>query len=321
MAILTKIFKLILLLTILNACIPLQFDTENTNFNLKTNETKSIEICFKYEGKDCGTPTDLEEINDIKIEESIGYKYDSENDKNIYITIFPYGINEVDIECDTSVINITKINGTITQFIINTAKIDKEANYTKINIRANKTGSFQMYKVIDNDYKKINKEDDFSPVKVNKFLIVRFMTKDEEGIRFKLNFNNVDENEEISYGIVLLPTDQIEYLPKVSSFNSTQYNIKTIKLKENNFEEYLDNKYYQKDNDNNNDNYIAFILSSKKEKINNVTINEDKVMTYFLYGSIILALIFAVITFFLIRRKQNISNDVENEDNQDDNDK
>ena len=32
-------------------------------------------------------------------------------------------------------------------------------------------------------------------------------------------------------------------------------------------------------------------------------------MTYFLIGSIVLALIFAIITFFLIRRKQNIPKD------------
>ena len=64
----------------------------------------------------------------------------------------------------------------------------------------------------------------------------------------------------------------------------------------------------KKDNKKN----TAFICSIQtNETIENysVIINKD-IMNNFLIGSIILALIFAVITFFLIRRKQNITKHV-----------
>ena len=62
-------------------------------------------------------------------------------------------------------------------------------------------------------------------------------------------------------------------------------------------------------NKNNNKKITAFVCSivtDNEIKEYSVIINKD-IMSFFLIGSIILALIFAVITFFLIRRKQSIT--------------
>ena len=70
---------------------------------------------------------------------------------------------------------------------------------------------------------------------------------------------------------------------------------------------------------NSTKNEIAFIFSIADNKAFNYTVTVtklDEAMTIFLYVSIGLAGVFAVITFFLIRRKQSI--DTKNDDNQED---
>ena len=316
MANLNKIFKLILLLTIFNACISLKFDTENTNSNLfGGNEVKLINISFYFEGeKPPEKKTNLtDEISSFELTgENLMLQFYAEDDTNI--TIFPYHINKENITYDNeSVIVIVENN--LTQFKIKTKQI---SNTTEIAIKVSETGSSKIYKVSKNKYVNIPKEDDFSPLEVENKQIIRFMDKKEEEIIFKLNFKDNCKNEEISYGIICLPTNDVGYLPNVQSFKLNNEKINTEPLNDNNnFEGNMRNPFHG----NNDCGHIAFILSTNHTDIKTATINEDKVMTYFLYGSIILALIFAVITFFLIRRKQNISNDVENEDNVDDNDK
>lgn len=316
MAILNKTIKLILLLTIFNACISLQFDTENTNLNLLGgNDTKHIKICFYFrvgDGVIFNLTNEISSFNITHERDNLTLQFDAENNTNI--TIFPFNINKEKIKYDNKSVTVI-VEKNLAQFKIKTKPINET---TEINIEVNETGSFQIYKVSNNEYVNITKEDDFSPVKVDNTQIIRFMDKKEKEINFKLNFIDNCNNEEISYGIITLPTNDIGYLPKVQSFKLNNEKIITEHFNDdNNFENKMENPFYEKENCG----HIAFILSTNHTNIKTVTINEDKVMTYFLYGSIILALVFAFITFFLIRRKQNISNDAENEDNIDDNEK
>lgn len=315
MAILTKIFKLILLLIIFNACISLKFDTENTNSNLfGGDEGKHIIICFYFKGTESGGDSfNLDkEISSFNIEDkNLTLEFYTKDDTNI--TIFPYPINKNNISYENESVKVI-VEDKVTRFQIKTKPIN---DTTKITIEVNEPGSLQIYKVSNNEYFNITKEDDFSPVKIDNTKFIRYMDYKENEINFKVNFKD-NCNEEISYGIISLPTYDIGYLPKVQSFILNNEKIKTEPLNDDNiFESNMANPFY----DNNSCGYIAFILSTNHTNIVTVTINEDKVMTYFLYGSIGLALVFAIITFFLIRRKQNISNEAENEDNPDDNDK
>ena len=159
----------------------------------------------------------------------------------------------------------------------------------------------------DSLYYKV-KEDDDETIKIKKkyYNFVKFIGDDKTikvDIKFKDNLKN-----NISYGIVRLLSKNEKYIPRVETFkekglidkydNEKMKKEKTITIKKINHEK----------DDEDNGIYTAFILSinsSATFKDYSIIINED-IMNNFLLGSIIVALIFAVITFFLIRRKQNV---------------
>ena len=160
----------------------------------------------------------------------------------------------------------------------------------------------------DSLYYKV-KEDDDETIKIKKkyYNFVKFIGDDKTikvDIKFKDNLKN-----NISYGIVRLLSKNEKYIPRVETFkekglidkydNEKMKKEKTITIKKINHEK----------DDEDNGIYTAFILSinsSATFKDYSIIINED-IMNNFLLGSIIVALIFAVITFFLIRRKKNIN--------------
>ena len=186
----------------------------------------------------------------------------------------------------------------------------KNGDKPYISISSEKDNTIQIIHIkntTDSLYCKV-KEDDDETIKIKKkyYNFVKFIGDDKTikvDIKFKDNLKN-----NISYGIVRLLSKNEKYIPRVETFkekglidkydNEKMKKEKTITIKKINHEK----------DDEDNGIYTAFILSinsSATFKDYSIIINED-IMNNFLLGSIIVALIFAVITFFLIRRKQNV---------------
>ena len=192
-------------------------------------------------------------------------------------------------------INISMVKNVDKPYIIISSENDNKIQIVHIK----NTSDSLYYKV---------KEDDDETIKIKKkyYNFVKFIDDDKTikvDIKFKDNLKN-----NISYGIVRLLSKNEKYIPRVETFkekglidkydNEKMKKEKTITIKKINHEK----------DDEDNGIYTAFILSinsSATFKDYSIIINED-IMNNFLLGSIIVALIFAVITFFLIRRKQNV---------------
>ena len=132
-----------------------------------------------------------------------------------------------------------------------------------------------------------------------------------ENTKYKLNVKfNENKPDSCYYQVVRLPTKDIKYILPTSYYNSDKKNCEIE-----NFEFSLENAIDK--NTKKKEIALLFSIDDNKSHKYTVTISKiDKAMIIFLYVSIGLAGIFAVITFFLIRRKQSI--DVKNEDNQED---
>ena len=101
-----------------------------------------------------------------------------------------------------------------------------------------------------------------------------------------------------------LDIKDINYIPRAFNFEARNESLEIHKdLEKENIIKF--EKSYIEEDENNNKNF-AFVFSIESdENIDEYTVifNKD-IMNKFLIGSIILALIFGIITFFLIRRKQ-----------------
>lgn len=158
-----------------------------------------------------------------------------------------------------------------------------------------------VFKNIYNEYQKVDFEMDKEiTVKKNNFVIF-LGDEDVEKFDMKFNFKDDIKKKNVTYGFINLPSDDPNYLVL------GKYYFSGSKLKQEIFEESarqipVDNPYYEKDKDN-----LAFIFSidNGNDLIGefSFTINSE-IINVFLIVSIVIALIFAVITFFLIRRKQ-----------------
>ena len=162
------------------------------------------------------------------------------------------------------------------------------------------------------EYKKIDYQLD-QEIKVDKNNFVIFLDDEEvEKFDMKFSFNN-DINNEVCYGFIRLPFNDEKYLPMGKSFKQ----LKCENFSGSSKQLSVENKV--KDSSNGLKNYIAFIFSINSNngeiKEYSFTINSE-IINVFLIVSIVIALIFAVITFFLIRRKQSSeSSSIEGEEN------
>ena len=161
-------------------------------------------------------------------------------------------------------------------------------------------------------YRNINEKDE-TEVMIENNNFIKFITKGNK-ITVDIYFNE-EYNDEVYYGIVHLPTNNTKYIPMAYNFNE----IKGIKIDN---KKEINIKY---ENINNNETtikkYIAFIFSIKNENKTiqyTVIINKFEPMNIFLIVSLSLAFVFAIITFFLIRRKQssNTENEINNINNE-----
>ena len=176
-----------------------------------------------------------------------------------------------------------------------------------VNITSEKDNRIEIINIIENDkssYFEITTDDQKFTKKNYNF--VKFLDNKEK-LKVEINFKKQYEGQ-LHWGIVHLASKNISYIPRAFNFGDAIKNKKSKNLTKDMSFEFKDIEISKKDNKK----ATAFICSiDTNEEIENysVIINKD-IMNNFLIGSIILALIFAVITFFLIRRKQNITKHV-----------
>ena len=163
-----------------------------------------------------------------------------------------------------------------------------------------------------NEYESVEYKMD-SEIEVNKNNFVIFLDEEDiEKFDMKFNFKEKIKDKVATYGFLYLPTKSIEYLVLGKHYKSYYENMniknqfESLKFDETAKQFTIENPFYKKEKDKNKDN-LAFIFSidSEKEMVDkfSFTINSE-IINVFLIVSIVIALIFAVITFFLIRRKQ-----------------
>ena len=318
MVILSKIIRYILLLTIFNANISLSLNKEKQSLILLgENEEKQIVMNFREKGREEETCTEIDITNDELgsfniTEKCVKATINVKNGTIFNMTLFPFNKGED---------NITKkpeeLEDNVIQLKIDSSKIEKSIDA----IFPEKKGKINFLKVSEKpiyNYSKILAKDDTSQQSINNSNnIIRFLEKGEKYIRCIIKFKEEikeEKEEDIAYGLIDLPTDKIKFMPQAFLFKESNiFNYQNITLL-NNFqgkELTIKDIPIPENYTNNNDKStnLAFICSFKTQSEYTVTINEDEKMTYFLIGSIVLALIFAIITFFLIRRKQNIPKD------------
>ena len=281
----------IFLLLIISFQITKQLDTQNiqdtqledVNLNLKVNDFKKINIqtnqklhvCFEREktyyitllSKKDTVKIDITNKNELDC-------HDLKNDKTNLVT-FQLIINNTNINCS--------------DFSINE---DAEIQITCVG------------KTDITEYEKIEYNVD-QEIKVTKNNFIIFLTEsDEEHEKFDMKFNFKDDiqGEKVHYGFLYLPTDNLDYIALGKNYED----LDNTDFGESAKEITVNNKYYEKDKDSVK-KHFAFIFSIdsevKKVQEYSFTINSE-IINAFLIVSIVIALVFAVITFFLIRRKQ-----------------
>ena len=243
----------------------------------------------------------LSPSNNCKINLNIG-----DNDK-IYLSLISYNNSDFNINSNINFTENTTSKSIST--IINISMVKSDEN-PFINISSENRNTIQLIHIKKNKYSTYCNvtEGDDETIKIDKvyYNFVKFLDNKNKNIKVDIKFkDNLDNN--IYYGIVKLLNINEDYLPRAESFKKAELieNYKSEKVKKKDKSIKID----KIEENENKDIYTAFILSiDSKAEIKHdysIIINED-IMNTFLLGSIIVALIFAIITFFLIRRKQNM---------------
>jgi hypothetical protein len=158
----------------------------------------------------------------------------------------------------------------------------------------------------------------------NSFIIFLDDEQDNEKLDMKFKFNNDDvKNKNVTFGFICLPTNETKYIALGQNYldneDEQDTNLTKKSIVETQFEEKVINKF-RKDKKNErkkNKPFLAFIFSVDYNTgvlKYSYSINSE-IINIFLIVSIVIALVFAVITFFLIRRKQSSeSSTIENTD-------
>jgi hypothetical protein len=244
---------------------------------------------------------------------------------HFYITILSLNKN-AQIYIDN--INIVNMTNSIVKNETNMVLLDikenqlMEGEQLEIEFYINQDADVEITNVVENNTCKYDsieyKMDSELQVKQNNFVI--FLEDNKKYEKFDLKFNFKDEskikNEKVHYGFIYLPTNKIEYIALAKNYNDS--NLKTVTFEEAAKQIEVENPYFEKEKDGIKQNF-AFIFSVDNENKSvgefSFTINSE-IINIFLIVSIIIALIFAVITFFLIRRKQTSESvNIENQEN------
>jgi hypothetical protein len=248
-------------------------------------------------------------INITKNENEILKLYNGNEYKNVFISIIPLNEKNINVSStETKILNDTSLNNNC--ILIN--YIPSEYSGKEINIYISSTSEEVAQVEVTNNLLKdlpIYQTIFVNENTVNKNNFVFFLNETKNEYELKINFNGTTPKS-CFYQIVRLADKNPNYILPASNYKDAKNNCDFEKLTFN---------YKGVSDTNSNKKEIAFIFSIKDEKNFSyiVTITKiDEAMNIFLFVSIGLAGVFAVITFFLIRRKQSI--DTKNEDNQED---
>ena len=295
-------FKYFLLLTIFNAFLSLSnkdnYELQETicDYNISDNYIKTIKL-----------------TKGQNITLNVSYTYG----KDLFLSIKTLDDKSFNLLCDD--IEIVNINDT-KEF---KSKIDKvyfhENQLFIIEISSKEANTIEIINIVDEDknkYSLIKKKNNTYTISDYNFVYFIESNKIENDTKVLVKFKDKIQAS-LYYSLIKLSSKDADFIPRVFNFDKTMYSKEeNFNDKEKTIEFNADNKTKGIENCNN----IAFIFSIKPvSNVNeyNVTINEeikDDIMNEFLIGSIVLALIFAVITFFLIRRKKNINEKKTEED-------
>ena len=239
------------------------------------------------------------------------------NNSDYYITILALEkgvkitINNVSVFKTMN--NPEQIENIVTKHIKLTEELGDNERYIEFNV--SKNCEIEISGVLKNqynEYKSIKYEID-SEIKVDKNNFVIFLGDEKvEKFDMKFNFKENIKNKKATYGFLYLPTKNTEYIVLGKHYreyyekNNAENKLDSYEFKETAKQFKKINPFYEKEKPPNKE-HLAFIFSidSENQMIDNYsfTINSE-IINVFLIVSIVIALVFAVITFFLIRRKQ-----------------
>lgn len=307
MVVYSKLIKFILILTLLN--IFFSYIHQNSDLQLLSNLNKDPLLLGENNLKNEFRTIEENSINtfnltkDDELTLNINYKGSSSSDM-IFFSVKSLNKGNFDVKFGNTQKDSNKdyFNTFFNPSNISSVSlIGYNSDITEVEVISVVNYSYSLYRVIT---EKDNKE-----IEINSNNFVKFLENDKKKIKVYINFNE-EFNGEIYYGIVKLATKDTNYIPLAKNFinisNKSIINSKEIDIESTN--ESIDKK------DNENKNFLAFIFSindDKKIYSYKITINKFDSMNIFLIISISVAFVFAVITFFLIRRKQNIGNNNE----------
>lgn len=250
-------------------------------------------------------------LNLIKNQKETLKLYSGNEYQQVYMSICVLNGTNIKINSnENKILNETDLN--------NKDKSNQKINYNAseysgkeicIDLTSTSDGDAQVeitYNLQKESYQTLSLNDNI--VKNNNFAF--FMEKNTNKYEIKIKFNEDQTPDKCYYQVVKIPIKDSNYILPASYYILDNKTCNFGKLSFNN--ENVTDK-------NSTKNEIAFIFSIADNKAFEYTVTVtklDEAMTIFLYVSIGLAGVFAVITFFLIRRKQSI--DTKNDDNQED---
>ena len=247
-------------------------------------------------------------INITKNQNEILKLYNGNEYKKVFISIIPLNGKSINVtSTETTILNETDLNNFLLIAYNSSDYSDKGINIymsstsdevAQVEVTNNLLKDLPIYQTIFVNENTVNK---------NNFVF--FLDETNNEYELKINFNGTTPKS-CFYQVVSLPVKDSNYILPASNYKNAKNNC--------NFEK-LTFKYKDANDTNSNKKEVAFIFSINYENNFNYTVTItkiDKAMNIFLFVSIALAGVFAVITFFLIRRKQ--SSDTKNEDNQED---
>ena len=188
-------------------------------------------------------------------------------------------------------------------------KVDKDNTMIEITSVLSNNGNNGIYTYEFKNYS-IDQEEE---VNNNSFIIFLDDEQDYEKFDMKFKFNEDAIKEKIAtFGFICLPTNETKYIAQANNYlkngDEKDTNLTSLKINETQFESKVTNKFRKKDKDSRKKNkpFLAFIFSVEFEfKLQKYSYSiNSEIINIFLIVSIVIALVFAVITFFLIRRKQ-----------------
>ena len=266
----------------------------------------SLQITNQLAQKNITLSDNSIKTQEIKKDEQIYVFFEKEKDETYYITLLSLtkgvNINILNVEQQ----GIDALNNNNADLVTFKIAINITKGYelkftvsadTKIEVTCVATRNTFEYQKIDYN---VDQE-----IKVEKNNFIIFLTdSDEEYEKFDMKFNFKDDIKErtVHYGFLYLPTESLEYIALGKNYEG----LDNTKFDEAAKEITVNNKFYKKDKDSLRKHFVfIFSIDAEDKKIDqySFTINSE-IINAFLIVSIVIALVFAVITFFLIRRKQ-----------------